>query len=312
MILINALKRISYTSSLMFIGIIWLFISCTQKPTLEELKKNIVGELSKAEGDFAVAFKDLNTGETLFINEKEVFHAASTMKTPVMIEVFKQVAAGNMSLDDSVTIINQFKSIVDSTLYSLTPESDSEQDLYTKVGTKKRLGDLVYDMIIVSSNLATNIIIELVDAKKVTQSMRDLGANDIMVLRGVEDQKAYEAGLSNTTTALDLMIIFEKLAKGEAVNAEADQQMIDILLNQHFNEIIPAKLPKAVKVAHKTGSITGVQHDSGIVINHDGTKYVLVLLSKNLKDTDKGVAAMANVSEMIYHYVVSDLSKVAY
>jgi beta-lactamase class A len=167
-------------------------------------------------------------------------------------------------------------------------------------------------MIIVSSNLATNIIIELVDAKKVTQSMRDLGANDIMVLRGVEDQKAYEAGLSNTTTALDLMIIFEKLAKGEAVNAEADQQMIDILLNQHFNEIIPAKLPKAVKVAHKTGSITGVQHDSGIVINHDGTKYVLVLLSKNLKDTDKGVAAMANVSEMIYHYVVSDISKVAY
>ncbi|HEY5690309.1 MAG TPA: serine hydrolase, partial [Cyclobacteriaceae bacterium] len=118
--------------------------------------------------------------------------------------------------------------------------------------------------------------------------------------------------LSNTTTALDLMIIFEKLAKGEAVNTEADQQMIDILLNQHFNEIIPAKLPKVVKVAHKTGSINGVQHDSGIVINNDGTKYVLVLLSKNLKDTDKGVATMANVSEMIYHYVASDISTVAY
>ena len=290
MILINILKRISCQSSLLFLGIIWLFISCAQQSSLEELKKNIVEELSKA----------------------EVFHAASTMKTPVMIEVFKQAAAGHLSLDDSITIINEFKSIVDSTIYSLSPESDSEQELYTKVGSKKRLGDLVYDMIIVSSNLATNIIIELIDAKKVTQSMRDLGADDILVLRGVEDQKAYEAGLSNTTTALDLMIIFEKLAKGEAVNTESDQQMIDILLNQHFNEIIPAKLPKVVKVAHKTGSITGVQHDSGIVINHDGTKYVLVLLSKNLKDTDKGVAAMANVSEMIYHYVVRDISTVAY
>ncbi|HEY5691639.1 MAG TPA: serine hydrolase, partial [Cyclobacteriaceae bacterium] len=195
MILINKLKRIRYASSLLFLGIIWLFFSCSQKPTLEGLKENIIKELFQAEGNFALAFKDLNTGKTLFINEKEVFHAASTMKTPVMIEVFKQVAAGKISLDDSVTIVNEFKSIVDSTLYSLTPESDSEQDLYTKMGTKKRLGDLVYDMIIISSNLATNIIIELVDAKKVTQSMRDLGATDIMVLRGVEDQKAYEAGL---------------------------------------------------------------------------------------------------------------------
>ena len=158
-------------------------------------------------------------------------------------------------------------------------------------------------MIIVSSNLATNIIIELIDAKKVTQTMRDLGAKDILVLRGVEDQKAYDAGLSNTTTALDLMIIFEKLAKGEAVNPKSDQKMVDILLNQHFNEIIPAKLPLDVKVAHKTGFITGVHHDSGIVILPNGMRYVLITLSKNLKDPDKGVAAMANVSEMIYNYV---------
>lgn len=304
MILTKILRLVTRQTVLCVVGIIWLLFACSSSTTLDELKKNISNELSRVDGDFAVAFRDLQTGETLLINEHEVFHAASTMKTPVMIEVFKQVAAGNLSLEDSVTIVNEFKSIVDSTLYSLTPESDSEQELYTKVGTRKRLGDLVYDMIIVSSNLATNIIIELVDARKVTQSMRDMGANDIMVLRGVEDQKAYEAGLSNTTTAFDLMIIFEKLAKGEAVNPLYDQQMIDILSDQHFNEIIPAKLPESVKVAHKTGSITGVQHDSGIVFNHDGTKYVLVLLSKNLSDPDKGVKAMAAVSEMIYHYMV--------
>lgn len=261
--------------------------------------------MSGQEGDFAVAFKDLSSGETLFINEKETFHAASTMKVPVMIEVYKQAALGRLSLDDSIEVKNQFKSIVDSSLYHLDKSDDSDTLLYGQVGTKKMLHDLVYDMIIVSSNLATNIIIGLVDGKKVTATMRGLGAPDILVLRGVEDQKAYEAGLNNTTTAYDLMAIFEKLAQGEAVGPDADQQMTDILLDQKFNEIIPARLPANVKVAHKTGNITGVQHDAALVILPNGKKYVLVLLSKNLKDVEAGVAAMANVSEMVYHYVAN-------
>ncbi|MFZ1806743.1 MAG: serine hydrolase [Cyclobacteriaceae bacterium] len=297
-----SLPRLSF---LFLLGIIWFFSSCSPKPTLEKLKNDVVNTLSISEGDFAIAFKDLTTGETILINEKEVFHAASTMKTPVMIEVYKQVAEGKLSLSDSIEVINEFKSIVDSTLYSLDSKEDSEFELYNQVGTKKLLGDIVYDMIIASSNLATNIVIELVDAKKVTQTMRNLGAPDILVLRGVEDQKAYEAGLSNTTTAYDLMVIFEKLANGEAVSPEADQQMIDILLNQKFNEIIPAQLPKDVKVAHKTGFITGVQHDSALIILPDGRKYVLVTLSKNLKDETAGVAAMANASKLMYDYVVN-------
>jgi beta-lactamase class A len=125
------------------------------------------------------------------------------------------------------------------------------------------------------------------------------------VLRGVEDSKAFQQGLNNTTTAYDLMVIFEKIAKGEAVNAEASQIMIDILLDQKFNEIIPAKLPKDVKVAHKTGSIIGVNHDSGIVFLPDGRKYILVLLSKEATDEKAAIEAMASVSEMIYSYVVS-------
>ncbi|MBX2940718.1 MAG: serine hydrolase [Cyclobacteriaceae bacterium] len=287
------------------IGIIWLFSSCSPKPTVDKLKDDIINTLTNVKGEFAVAFKDLSTGETLFINEKEVFHAASTMKTPVMIEVYKQAAEGKFSLNDSIEVKNEFKSIVDSTLYSLDVKDDSQTELYNLLGTKKLLKDLVYDMIITSSNLATNIVIELVDAKKVTATMRDLGAPDILILRGVEDQKAFDAGLNNTTTAYDLMVIFEKLANGEAVNPEADQQMINILLDQEFNEIIPAKLPKNVKVAHKTGSITGVQHDSALIILPDGRKYLLVMLSKNLKDAKAGVAAMANASELIYSYVTS-------
>lgn len=292
-------------SLLSFLGVIWLFSSCSSKPAADQLREDIINSFSEAEGDFAVAFKNLSTGETILINEREEFHAASTMKTPVMIEVFKKAAAGKLSLSDSIVVKNEFKSIVDSTLYSLDVSEDSEVDLYNKVGSKKLLSELVYDMIIYSSNLATNIVIELANANDVTQTMRELGASDILVLRGVEDQKAYDAGLSNTTTAYDLMVIFEKLALGEAVSPEADQQMIDILTDQKFNEIIPAKLPKDITVAHKTGSITGVQHDSALIILPDGNKYVLIMLSKNLKDADAGVEVMATASELIYDYVTA-------
>lgn len=284
-------------------------ISCKTKMDIDKLSVAILAEQMKNEGVFAVAFKDLATGETLLINEKMEFHAASTMKTPVLIEVYKQSAAGKFLLTDSIEIKNEFKSIVDGSPYSLSAADDSEQELYKNVGMKRTIAELVYDMIIVSSNLATNIVIELVDAKNVTQTMRSLGANDIEVLRGVEDQKAYDLGLSNTTTAYDLMLIFEALAKGEVVSKEASDEMINILLDQRFNDIIPAHLPKEVKVAHKTGSITGVHHDSGIVMLPDGRQYVLVLLSKELTDFDAGTAAMANVSQLIYTYMAEESNR---
>lgn len=283
---------------------IYTLTNCSTPDTTEALKRNIQLELPASRGEFAVAFKNLQTGEEILWNEKTSFHAASTMKTPVLIEVYKQAAEGKFSLKDSITIKNEFKSIVDSSAYSLSADDDSEQELYKQVGLKTTLDSLVYKMIIVSSNLATNMIIDLVDAKKVTQTMRDMGAKDIQVLRGVEDDKAFEKGLSNTTTAHDLMLIFEKIANGTAVDSSASKAMINILLDQQFNEVIPAGLPATVKVAHKTGSITGVQHDSGIVFLPDGRKYVLVLLSKNLTNEEAGIKAMANVSKLIYDYVM--------
>ncbi len=271
-----------------------------QKPTLESIKSAIEAKLKTVEGEFAVAFKDLQTGKTLFINEKENFHAASTMKTPVMIEVYKQAKAGKFKLTDSILVKNEFKSIVDGSPYSMDIADDSGDGMYKMIGKKMTIYDLTYQMIIVSSNLATNILIDLVDAKNANQSMRALGAKDIQVLRGVEDQKAFDKGLSNTTTAYDLMVIFEKIAQNKVINKKSCEEMRKILFDQKFNEIIPEKLPKTVKVAHKTGSITGVQHDSGIVYLPDGRKYVLVLLSKKLKNADAGVKVLAEVSEMIY------------
>jgi beta-lactamase class A len=296
------LSKISIAVSVLAAGIL---LSCQSKMTKDKLTQHIASRLHEQPGIYAVAFKDLASGEEILINERESFHAASTMKTPVLIELCRQVVAGKFSLADSIIVHNEFKSIVDSSLYTLNKQDDSELELYNHLGEKRSVSSLAYDMIIASSNLATNMMIELVDARNVTQTMRNLGAKDIQVLRGVEDSKAFQQGLNNTTTAYDLMIIFEKIATGEAVNAEASQIMIDILLDQKFNEIIPAKLPKHIKVAHKTGNITGVNHDSGVVFLPDGRKYILVLLSKEATDEKAAIEAMASVSEMIYSYVRS-------
>ncbi|MGC4034563.1 MAG: serine hydrolase [Chitinophagaceae bacterium] len=270
---------------------------------MKQLQQQILDTLSTQKGFFAIAFKDLATGKQLLINEHDNFHAASTMKTPVMIEVFKQAKEKKFSLTDSVIIRNEFKSIVDGSSFNLNPDDDSEFELYKELGQKKTINDLVYQMIIASSNLATNMIVELVNAKNVTATMRSFGAKDIQVLRGVEDQKAYDNGLNNTITAYDLMLLFEGIAKEKIVDKSSCEAMIKILLDQKFNDIIPAKLPPDVKVAHKTGWIKGLHHDSGIVFLPGGRKYILVLLSKNLEDETASVSAMASVSEMIYNYV---------
>lgn len=290
--------------SILFFGLLVQISFSQESKDISELRWKIDSMFNSTQGDFAIAFKDLSGNENeILIDEKEEFHAASTMKTPVMIEVFKQAEEGKFSLNDSLLIENEFKSIVDGSSFSMDINRDSADKIYSQLGQKRNINDLMVDMIIYSSNLATNIIVELVDAKKVTQTLREMGAEDIQVLRGVEDIKAYDAGLSNTTTAYDLMLIYEHLAKKEVVSEAASEEMLDILLRQTHNDIIPALLPENVKVAHKTGSITGVAHDSGIVILPNDHQYVLVLLSKNMENSEKGVAMMAEVSRMIYNFV---------
>ncbi|WP_198680063.1 serine hydrolase [Aureibaculum luteum] len=290
-------------------GLLLLFfvaISSCKKETSqkENLETTILSQIDSIDGTVAVAFFNLSAPEgSLFINVDEKFHAASTMKVPVMIELFKQAAEEKFNLNDSILLKNEFKSIVDSSLYSMDVIDDSDDIIYNKIGSKVVISDLMYNMITVSSNLATNVLIELVDAKKVTATMRDLGAEHIEVLRGVEDQKAYDKGLSNSTTARDLMLIMKAIANDRAGSQKDCASMLTILKNQQFNDMIPLYLPKEVKVAHKTGSITGVHHDAGIVYLPNGRTYVLVLLSKNLKDFDKGTDQLAKISKTIYDYV---------
>ncbi|MGY5849338.1 serine hydrolase [Salegentibacter sp. F14] len=292
---------------LLYLSFLIFSLSGFSQGKTQVLKQQIDSIFSQTQGDFAIAFKDLSQeNNKIFINEHEEFHAASTMKTPVMIEVYKQAEQGKFSLNDSLIIKNEFKSILDGSSFSLDLDRDSGEHLYEQIGKKRSIKDLVIDMISQSSNLATNIVIELVDAKKVNKSMREIGASNINVLRGVEDMKAYEAGLSNSTTAYDLLQIFEALAHGQAVSPQADKEMLEILRLQQHTDVIPALLPEDVIIANKTGWITGVHHDSALVVLPDGRSYVLVLLSKNMEDMEEGTQMLAGISKMIYNLMINN------
>lgn len=285
-----------------------LFGGCTsESQTIDYLKSNVESHLSEAEGIFGIWFQSIdNPGLHFSINPDSLFHAASTMKTPVMIEIFKQANAGKFSMNDSILIKNEFTSIADSSAFELTLNPDGDDPYEAKVGEKASINDLTHAMITYSSNLSTNLMIELVGAESTTQTMRDLGARNIEVLRGVEDLKAFDLGLSNRTTPRDLGIILEAIAKGEAVNSKADSTMVEILKDQFYRDVIPLYLPDDVVTATKSGFITGVRHDSGIIYLPDGRSYVLVYLSKNLSSGEAGQIAGAGVSRMVYDFLIRE------
>ncbi|MDQ3281954.1 MAG: class A beta-lactamase-related serine hydrolase [Acidobacteriota bacterium] len=247
----------------------------------------------------AVAYYDLDRGTSLLRNEREVFHAASTMKVPVMFGIFEAVSRGALRLDQPVRVKNDFVSIFDGSHYALESREDSDKTLYEKVGTDVPLEELVRLMIVRSSNLATNNVIELIGAPQIMALMKQIGANDIQVLRGVEDDKAYHAGMNNTTTAYDLMLIFRALAEERVVSREASEKMIEVLLGQEHNRGIPAGLPPGARMAHKTGSITAISHDAGLVIEPDGSRYVLAVLTRGFEKGAEANEVIAAISRAL-------------
>jgi beta-lactamase class A len=279
-------------------------LSCSSNPqTIDDLQTIIESVIENEEGTYALFYKDLNNPDLqITINPDTMFHAASTMKTPVMIEVFRQAEEGRFSIYDSIEIENRFYSIVDSSEFSLELDPEADDPYESRVGETATIYDLTHAMIIYSSNIATNLIIDLVGAENTTETMRELGADSIQVLRGVYDMKAYDRGLSNRTSARDLAIILESIADGEVVDAEASQLMLDILQDQFYKDIIAGDLPEEVVVASKSGFITGVRHDSGLVYLPDGRSYLLVYLSKNVPDEERSVAVGASISRMIYDF----------
>ncbi|HEX2223974.1 MAG TPA: serine hydrolase [Thermoanaerobaculia bacterium] len=251
----------------------------------------------------AVAYFHSGTGATYSRLADLRFHPASTMKVPVMMALFDAVDRGEMRLDEPIAIRNQFQSIVDGSAYQLDPAEDGDPDLYAAVGQTKPLEELIRRMIVRSSNLATNLLIDRIGALRVTDLMRQLGAENLRVLRGVEDQKAYDAGLNNVTTARDLQVILKFLlpnAQGGPWTPASRQRMIDILRAQEFKEKIPAGLPPGTPVAHKTGDITGIHHDAAIVFPPGEEPYVLVVLTGGINDEAEANRVIAEVSKLVW------------
>jgi beta-lactamase class A len=269
-----------------------------------EQKINALVRASGAEA-VAVAFHDLDTRAEMLINPDQSFHAASTMKVPVMMEIYRQAEGSRFALEDPVPIKNDFTSIADGTHYSLSPDDDSDVTLYKRVGQTAPVRELLHLMITVSSNLATNILIERVGAANVGALMRQYGANNMRVLRGVEDDKAFERGMNNATTARDLMILLRRIAEGRAVSQKASDDMLKVLLDQRFGEGIPSGLPAEARVAHKTGSITKLYHDAAIVYLSKRKPYVLVVLTRGLEDEKRAHKLAADISREVYESIVA-------
>ena len=282
------MKRLSFL-------LVFLLAGCASSPS--PVDRILAAHPGKT---IAVAYYDLTTGETFLRNEREVFHAASTMKVPVMLGIYEAVTRGALQLDQPVRVKNEFTSIFDGSTYALEAREDSDPKLYEEVGKELPLRELVRRMEVRSSNLATNIVIELIGAKQVMRLMQEIGANDIRVLRGVEDDKAYHAGMNNTTTAYDLMLVFRTLAEKRAISPEASDAMLEILLAQEHNDGIPAGLPAGTRVAHKTGSITAISHDAGIVYRPDGSQYVLVVLTRGFQKGDDADKVIAEISRSFW------------
>jgi beta-lactamase class A len=287
-------------------GLLLLAVAAAVVPHDDSLAARIRERIATVPGaEVGVAFHRLGHDDTLYLNADSAFHAASTMKVPVMIELFRQVDARGLSLDQRILLVNQFGSIVDGSLYSLDPGDDSDSAMYRLVGERVSVRDLMFHMITRSSNLATNALIALVGAERTEAAMRTLGAMRIRVLRGVEDQKAFDRGLNNTTTARDLAIILEAIQENRAASAASCAQMRDILLHQEFNDAIPAGLPAGTPVAHKTGDITGVYHDAAIVYPKGGDPYVLVVLTRGIPDHAVARSLIADISRLVYRHVAA-------
>ena len=143
---------------------------------------------------------------------------------------------------------------------------------------------------------------EVVGIETIQRALDELEIDGVRILRGVEDQAAFDAGLNNEVTANGLLKILRLIADGKAYSKHSSDEMMNILLEQQYRGGIPAGLPKDTRVAHKTGNISTVHHDAGIVFVENRKPYVLVILTQFRAEAGRGTA-VADVSRDIYNTI---------
>jgi beta-lactamase class A len=250
--------------------------------------------------ELGISFWDAQTTIQWSYNADHYFHAASTMKLAILLGVFRQVDRSELALDSPVHVRNRFTSIVNQEPFMLDLGGDADPDVYGHLGKTLTVRELAYWMITKSSNLATNLLVDVVGIGTIQRALDDLEIDGVRVLRGVEDQAAFDAGINNEVTANGLLKMLRVIAEGKAYSEGASHEMLTIMLDQQFRSGIPAGLPKAARVAHKTGNISTVHHDAGIVFLEGRKPYVLVILTQFSAEKARGTA-VADVSRDIYN-----------
>jgi beta-lactamase class A len=252
----------------------------------------------------AVALHDYASDDRFSLNGDRVFHAASTIKVAVLLSVMKAVDDGDLRLSDPLHVRNRFHSAINRVPYFMDSSSDGYPQLYRLVGGTAKIGDLANCMITSSSNLATNLLLDFIGLERARDILRASGVRGVELRRGVADDLAHESGLDNETTAVglvDLLGVF----RGDFLSKSTRELAIQILLEQRFTSMIPAGLPAHATVAHKTGEISTVCHDAGIVYLPEREPYIVAILTEVDNESDSRRETVAKISQAIYESVIN-------
>ncbi len=229
------------------------------------------------------------------------------MKVFIGLEMLMRIEKQDFDLNFQLEIKNSFQSKYDNSNFELLIENDSEKELYGKIGDKVSIMELLELMITKSSNLATNNLFSMLQKGNSIQNLlRSLKMSNTQIIRCVEDQKAFDAGIINYTNATDIYKLFKFINAGVLSGSTYITTLYEILKRQEHNSIIPQLLPKELRIAHKTGTIKSVLHDAGIISSDNGLNYILVILSKNLVDKEKSISSFAKISQIIYQFVIKN------
>jgi beta-lactamase class A len=274
---------------------------------LPSLRRRIQ-EIEKQTGTtaVAVAYHDYQSRTGWSYNAERWFHSASTIKVPVLLGVFDQIHEGKLALHSRVHVRNRFLSVANGESYRVGSSRDANSAVHNSIGQTLGVGELALHMIATSSNLATNLLVDLVGVESIQSTLEDLRISGIQFRRGVEDEHAFEAGINNLVTAEGLMQSLRLIAEERAFSPELSCEMLEILHAQEFKSGIPAGLPKGARVAHKTGEISTVAHDAGIVYLQGRKPYVLVVLTEFEDDEGSRKESIARVSRTIYEHLVEE------
>jgi beta-lactamase class A len=248
----------------------------------------------------AVAVYDTETHISFRRHAERWFHAASTIKVAILLGVYAAIDRGWLLPHSRLHVRNRFASAVDGRLFHVNPERDANPEVQASIGKMMRISDLALHMIATSSNLATNLLLDLVGLETVQRALDELGIDGIDIRRGVEDERAFERGINNRVTADGLVQLLRTVADGRAFSAELSREMLDILHAQEFRNGIPARLPTAVRVAHKTGEISTVAHDAGVVYAPGRKPYVVAILTEWAPEATGRSSTIAEVSHAVF------------